>query len=52
MTCTSNDGYFESTDQVPISFDHWKAILSKLKKEEISKQFDSFFGKFNIFIFQ
>jgi hypothetical protein len=43
MTCTSNDGYFETTDQIPISFDHWKAILAKLKREEISNQFDHVF---------
>jgi hypothetical protein len=41
MTCTSNDGYFELNDQVPISFDQWKTILSKLKKEEISNQLES-----------
>ena len=51
MTCKSDDGYIETIDQVPISFDHWKTILAKLKKEEISNQFDDFFWVNSIFLF-
>jgi hypothetical protein len=38
MTCASNEEHFAWTDKSPISFDQWKAILSKLTKEEAVKQ--------------
>lgn len=42
MSCTSNDGCLEWTEQAPIPFDQWKALLSKLTKEETTKQLFSF----------
>ncbi len=37
MTCTSNNEYFELSEQTPISFTQWKAILSQLKQKETAK---------------
>ncbi len=42
MTCANSDEYFEWSDQIPISFGQWKSILSKLTKEETTKQLFSF----------
>lgn len=38
MTCASDNGYSERTNQSPITFAQWKRILSKLTKEEAIKQ--------------
>ena len=49
MSGTSNHGCVEWTEQAPIPFDQWKALLSKLTREETTKQFLSSMEHFEIF---
>lgn len=38
MAFATRSSYFSWPEQVPISFTEWKALLSKLTKEELTKR--------------
>lgn len=42
MSYATNNGSLEWTEQAPIPFDQWKALLYKLTKDETTKQFFCF----------